>query len=137
MNWEDIHTIAFVGASNNIDRDSYKVMMYFREKGFEAIPVNPNHTSIDGIRCYPSLLDIPPELARRIDMIDIFRKSESVVPIVKDAIELKKRYNNLKIVWMQVGVVNDEAVRLASEAGLEVYQNACAMLTHRLSAKVP
>ncbi|MGB9635458.1 MAG: CoA-binding protein [Candidatus Micrarchaeia archaeon] len=132
MDWSKIRTIAFVGVSANRERDSYKVMRYFFEKGFEVIPINPNYDSIDEIKCYPSLSALPEDIACKIDMVDVFRKSEFVTPIAKEAIEVKKKYNNLKIFWMQVGVSNDDAARMLQDAGIEVYQNVCAMVTHKL-----
>ncbi|MCX8200209.1 MAG: CoA-binding protein [Candidatus Micrarchaeota archaeon] len=132
MDWQQIRTIAFVGASANKEKDSYRVMMYFHEKGFEVVPINPNYDEIMGIRCYPSLLSVPDGVAKRIDMVDIFRRSDAVIPIINDAVELKRRHNNLKVIWMQAGVINDTAISIAAKNGIEAYQNSCAMLAHKL-----
>ncbi len=127
MEWKQIKTIAIIGASPHSERASNEVMKYFIEKGFAVVPINPNYSEILGKRCYPSLLDVPPDVARAIDMVDIFRKSEFVLPIVKDAIQLKMKYGNLKVVWMQEGVINEEAAEMARNAGIEAVSNMCAM----------
>lgn len=131
MDWNSIKVIAVVGASANKHRDSYEVMKYFIEKGFEVVPINPKYDEIDGIKCYNNILDIPERIAGRIDMVDIFRRSEFVYPIVQQAVELKKRYGNLKVIWMQLGVYDEKSYNLAVENGLEVVANACAMMSHK------
>jgi len=131
MYWEQIKVIAVIGASPKPERDSYHIVNYFISKGFMVIPVNPNYEEVAGQKCYPSLMSIPAEIARTIDMVDIFRRSSEVLPIVQEAVKLKKKYDNLKVVWMQLGVSNAEAARLAQDAGLEVIMDACAMVTHK------
>ena len=113
-----VRTIALVGASSNWNRPSYFVMKYLQGKGYRVIPVNPGTAGNDllGERIYASLRDIPD----RIDMVDIFRASESVGPVVDDAIAIGAR-----VVWMQLGVRNDEAGAKAEAAGLDVVMNRC------------
>ena len=113
-----VRTIALVGASANWNRPSYFVMKYLQGKGYRVIPVNPGTAGQEhlGERVHASLRDIPD----KIDMVDIFRASDQVVPVVEDAIAI-----GAKIVWMQLGVRNDEAAELAEEAGLEVVMNRC------------
>jgi O-acetylhomoserine (thiol)-lyase len=113
-----VRTIALVGASSNWNRPSYFVMKYLQGKGYRVIPVNPGTAGQDllGERIYASLRDIPD----RIDMVDIFRASDSVGPIVDDAIAI-----GAKVVWMQLGVRNDEAGAKAEAAGLDVVMNRC------------
>ncbi|MBN8875133.1 MAG: O-acetylhomoserine aminocarboxypropyltransferase [Rhodospirillales bacterium] len=113
-----VRTIALVGASSNWNRPSYFVMKYLQNKGYRVIPVNPGIAGQDllGERVYANLRDIP----EPIDMVDIFRASDQVGPIVDDAIAIRARY-----VWMQLGVRNDEAAERAEEAGLEVVMNRC------------
>src|SRR5437660_1130042 len=109
---ERVKTIALVGASSNWNRPSYFVMKYLQGKGYRVIPVNPGTAGNDllGERIYPTLREIPD----KIDMVDVFRASESVGPIMDDAIAV-----GAKVVWMQLGVRNDEA------AGIEVIMNRC------------
>jgi O-acetylhomoserine (thiol)-lyase len=113
-----VRTVAMVGASANWNRPSYFVMKYLRGKGYRVIPVNPANAGQEqlGERVYASLRDIPDQ----IDMVDVFRASEAVGPIVDDAIAV-----GAKVVWMQLGVRNDEAAAKAEAAGLEVVMNRC------------
>jgi O-acetylhomoserine (thiol)-lyase len=113
-----VRTIAMVGASTNWNRPSYFVMKYLQGKGYRVIPVNPSAAGqkLQGEHVYASLRDIP----EPIDMVDIFRPSEAVPPIVEDAIAI-----GAKVVWMQLGVRNDEAAARAEAAGIEVIMNRC------------
>jgi OAH/OAS sulfhydrylase len=113
-----VRTIAMVGASSNWNRPSYFVMKYLQNKGYRVIPVNPGTASQEqlGEKIYASLRDIPD----KIDMVDVFRSSDQVDPIVDDAIAI-----GAKVVWMQLGIRNDEAATRAEAAGLEVIMNRC------------
>ena len=113
-----VRTIAMVGASSNWNRPSYFVMKYLQNKGYRVIPVNPGTAGQEqlGEKIYASLRDIPDV----IDMVDVFRTSDAVGPIVDDAIAI-----GAKIVWMQLGVRNDAAAAVAEAAGLEVVMNRC------------
>ncbi len=113
-----VRTIAMVGASTNWNRPSYFVMKYLQGKGYRVIPVNPGAAGqeLQGERVYASLRDIPD----KIDMVDIFRASDAVPPIVEDAIAI-----GAKVVWMQLGVRNDAAAARAEAAGLDVIMNRC------------
>ena len=114
-------TVAVVGLSSKPDRPSYKVASYLKEQGYKIIPVNPAEKEILGELCYPDLASIP-EL---IDVVDIFRRSEEVLPIVKEAIKI-----GAKAVWMQEGVINEEAAARAREAGLMVVMDKCMRKEH-------
>jgi O-acetylhomoserine (thiol)-lyase len=113
-----VRTIAMVGASTNWNRPSYFVMKYLQGKGYRVIPVNPSAAGqeLQGERVYASLRDVPDA----IDMVDIFRPSDQVPPIVEDAIAI-----GAKVVWMQLGIRNDEAAARAEAAGIEVIMNRC------------
>src|ERR1700753_3327746 len=115
---ERVRTIALVGASANGTRPSYFVMKYLQGKGYRVIPVNPGTAGKEqlGEKIYASLRDIPD----KIDMVDIFRASDQAGPIVDDAIAL-----GAKVVWMQLGIRNDEAAARAEAAGIEVVMNRC------------
>src|SRR5580692_223848 len=117
-----VRTIALVGASMNWNRPSYFVMKYLQGKGYRVIPVNPGQAGKDllGERVYASLRDIPRDTVGPIDMVDVFRASDHVGPIVDDAIAI-----GAKVVWMQLGVRNDAAAEKAEAAGLEVVMNRC------------
>lgn len=117
-------TIAVVGLSDNPDRDSNEVARFLLSQGYEVIPVNPNVTEVLGRRSFPSLSDIPSD--RRIDIVDIFRKSDQVGPIVDEAIA-----RGVPTIWMQLGVQNPTASEAARTRGLTVYENLCLMQEHR------
>ena len=114
-------TIAVVGLSPNPQRDSHRVAKYMQRQGYRIIPVNPEADEVLGERSYPDLKSVP----EPIDMVDIFRRSEDVLPVVEEAIEIGAKY-----VWMQDGVVNEEAAEKALEAGLLVIMNNCVLREH-------
>jgi len=114
-------TIAIVGLSNNPERASHHVGGYLKEQGYCIIPVNPGEKEILGEVCYPDLPSIP----QKVDAVDIFRKSEDVPPIVKDAIKI-----GAKAVWMQEGISSPEAAKDAMKAGLKVVMDKCMFKEH-------
>ena len=124
-------TVAIVGLSRDHSKSSHEVAHYLREKQIEVIPVNPTADEIMELRSYPSLSAIPDEIKNRIDVVDIFRKPEDVPPIVDEAIALKKFSKKRIAVWMQLGIVNEEAAEKARAAGLEVVMDTCISIEHR------
>jgi uncharacterized protein len=123
-----------VGLSNKPEKDSHKVSVYLKQQGYRIIPVNPSADEVLDEKSYPTLLDIPAELAKSIEVIDIFRKAEDVPSIVDQAIELKKLYGKPFVVWMQLGIVNEQAAEKAKQAGLVVIMDKCIMVEHHLLA---
>jgi predicted CoA-binding protein len=115
-------TIAMVGASPNPDRTSNNVFNYLIQHGYRVIPVNPAVKEISGEKCYGSLSVIP----EKIDVVDVFRRSEDCLSIVEEAIKI-----GAKTVWMQEGVINGEAEARALAAGLEVVMDRCIMKEHK------
>jgi predicted CoA-binding protein len=115
-------TIAMVGASPNPDRTSNNVFNYLIKHGYRVIPVNPTIKEISGEKCYGSLSAIP----EKIDVVDVFRRSEDCLSIVEEAIKI-----GAKTVWMQEGVINGEAEARALAAGLEVVMDRCIMKEHK------
>jgi predicted CoA-binding protein len=115
-------TVAVVGLSSKPDRPSYKVARYLKEQGYKIIPVNPTEKEILGELCYPDLASIP----ESVDVVEVFRRSEEVPPIVEEAIRI-----GAKAVWMQEGVINEEAAARAREAGLMVVMDKCMRKEHR------
>ncbi len=127
---QDCKVFAMVGASPNKVRPSYFAMKYLLAKGYKVIPINPGHAGkeILGQTVYASLHDIP----EPVDVVDIFRNSEAALQVTQDAIAI-----GAKVVWMQLGVRNDEAARLAEEAGLKVVMNRCPKIEYgRLSGEI-
>ena len=116
-------TIAMVGASSNPDKASYGIMRKLQKAGYRVIPVNPRETEILGERSYASLIDIP----ERIDIVDVFRRSEDTPTIADDAVTV-----GAKALWLQTGIANDEAAARARAGGLTVVMDACIGATHSL-----
>ena len=118
-----LKTIAVVGLSDKPERPSYDVASYLSAHGYRIIPVNPRIREWKGIKAYPTLSDIPKE--EKVDVVDIFRKSEDVPPIVDEAIKI-----GAKAVWMQLGIVNEESAARARAAGLGVVMDRCMKVEH-------
>jgi uncharacterized protein len=118
---ESSQTIAVVGLSNNPDRTSYRVSRYMQEHGYKIIPVNPTITEALGEKAYASLKDIP----EKVDIVNVFRRSEDVPPVADEAIAIKA-----KGLWMQEGIVNEEAAKKAESAGLKVVMDSCIMVAY-------
>jgi len=123
--------VAVVGLSRDPSKDSYKVAQYLKSRGYRVIPVNPFATEILGEKCYKSLVEMPDEVQRTIEVVDVFRPSAEVMPIVHQAIRLKERFGNPYVVWMQLGIVNTEAAALAERAGFTVVMDRCMMIESR------
>jgi predicted CoA-binding protein len=117
-------TIAVVGLSSNPRRPSFSVTQYIQSAGYRIIPVNPNETEVLGEKSYPRLEDIPRSLA--IEIVDIFRRSEFIPPIVDSAIAI-----GAKVIWMQQGIENHAAAVKARAAGLIAIEDACILIEHR------
>ena len=117
----DCRTIAVVGLSANWYRPSYFAAKYMQDKGYRIIPVNPNYRDVLGHKCYPDLRSIPDP----VDIVDCFRKPEEMVPIAHDAVAI-----HAHVLWMQLGIRNHEAAKIADEAGLEVVMDRCVKIEH-------
>jgi len=117
-------TVAVVGISPKEDRPSYIVAAYLKSKGYRVMPIRPDGDEILGEKVYPSLMEIPRDID--IDVVDIFRKSEDVLPVVEEAIR-----RGAKVVWMQEGVMNQEASERAGRAGLKVVMDRCMKKEHQ------
>jgi predicted CoA-binding protein len=113
--------IAVVGLSADWFRPSYFAAKYMQEHGYRVIPVNPRYEEILGEKCYKSLKDIP----GKVDMVDCFRKTEDIVPIARDAVAI-----GAKVLWQQLGVMNEEAARIAESAGLDSVMDRCVKIEH-------
>jgi predicted CoA-binding protein len=124
-------TVAVVGLSRELGKDSHRVSAYLQSHGFRIIPVNPFADEILGEKSYKSLLDIPPEVQKTIVIVDIFRPSKDVPPIVEQAAKLKAVYGKPYVVWMQLGIVNEQAAEAEEKAGLTVVMDKCMMIEHK------
>jgi len=113
--------IAVVGLSADVDKPSNGVARYLQDKGFRIIPVNPGQETILGEKSYKSLTDVP----EQVDVVDIFMRSEKVLPVVEEAIKLKP-----KAIWLQLGITNEEAKAAAASAGIMFVQDKCVKVEH-------
>ncbi|MEM6762412.1 MAG: CoA-binding protein, partial [Pseudomonadota bacterium] len=127
-----VRTVAMVGASANNVRPSYFVLKYLSAKGFTVFPINPGRAGgqIGGLPCYASLADVP----EPIDMVDVFRAADAVPGVIDDALALPQRP---KVIWLQLGIRNDDAAAVAEAAGVTVIQNRCPKIEYgRLSGEI-
>ncbi|MCM0043854.1 MAG: CoA-binding protein [Burkholderiaceae bacterium] len=118
---KEYRTIAVVGLSADWYRPSYFAAKYMQEHGFRIIPVNPKYDSILGETCYPDLRSIPDP----VDIVDVFRKPTDCAPIAHDAVAI-----GAKVLWLQIGVVNDEARQIAEAGDLEVVMDRCVKIEY-------
>lgn len=116
-------TVAVVGCSPKPDRDSHQVAQYLLQKGYDVLPVNPAADEILGRKCYPDLRSIP----GKVDIVDVFRAAQHVPPIAQEAVAM-----GAECLWLQIGIVHEEAARRASDAGLYVVQDRCIATLHRM-----
>ncbi len=116
------HRIAVVGASTDAMKPSHYVPAYLRDHGYEIIPVNPNHPTVFGEVCYPSLAEVPGE----IDLVEVFRRALFCPDVVRQAIAVHARG-----IWLQAGIRSAEAEKLAQSAGIDFVQDRCMMVEHR------
>lgn len=125
---EAARTIAVVGASSKPDRPSYGVFARLQRAGYRVIPVNPHETEVHGERAVPTLADVPVP----IDIVDVFRRPEETPPVAEDAVRVKA-----KVLWLQLGIVNEQAEAIARRGGLTVVMDAClAVVVGRLRIQV-
>jgi uncharacterized protein len=118
---KESRVIAMVGLSANWYRPSYFAAKYMLDHGYRVIPVNPSYQEVLGQKCYPALRDIP----EYVDIVDCFRKSEDIMPLADDAIAI-----GAKVLWMQIGVINEAAAEKSRKAGLEVVMNRCVKIEY-------
>ena len=114
----DARTIAIVGLSSRPDRPSNEIARYLQRKGYRIIPVNPNETEVLGEPAFPSLLEIPADVS--VDVVDVFRRASETPSVARDAVAIGAR-----VLWLQEGIVNEEAYRIASDGGLDVIMGVC------------
>jgi predicted CoA-binding protein len=125
----EVEVIAVVGISSKPWRPSHEVASYLQANGYRIVPVNPNEEEVLGERVYVSLLDIPEEV--HVDVVDVFRRAEHTPEVARDAVAIGAR-----VLWLQEGIVSEEAARIASEGGLEVIMGVCIMkVRERLMAR--
>jgi uncharacterized protein len=120
---DEVRLVAVVGISSKPSRPSHGVASYLQDHGYRIVPVNPNETEVLGERAYASLLDIPRDL--HVDVVDVFRRAEYTPEIARQAVVIGAR-----VLWLQEGIVNEEAAWIATEGGLEVIMGVCIRHAH-------
>jgi predicted CoA-binding protein len=128
---ESHNTVAVVGLSRNPIKDSYMVAKYLQDRGYRIVPINPVAEEILGEKSHKSLLELPEGLKRSVEIVDIFRPSEAIPPIVDETIKLRGEHGVPHVVWMQLGIAHEEAAEKAREAGMTVVMDRCIMVDHQ------
>lgn len=123
---ENYRNIAVVGMSKNPSKTANSVPAYMRNHGYNVIPVNPTTDEIDGVTCYPTLSDVP----EKIEIVNVFRPSEDVLPIVQEAVERKKSRGDIDVIWLQEGIYSSEGQTIADENGIVFIQDECIYREH-------
>ncbi|MCH2396682.1 MAG: CoA-binding protein [Nitrososphaerales archaeon] len=127
---ENTSNIAVIGLSKNELRDSYQVSAYMKNAGYNIIPVNPTIDSVMGVKSHNSLKNIPEDVLKNIELVNVFRKSEFVNEIVDEVIEINKKYGRIHTIWMQLGIFYDEIDRISEENKLNIITNKCIKIEH-------
>lgn len=126
----EYRTIAVVGLSRDPNKDSHRVSVYLKNNGFRIVPVNPFADEVLEEKSYKSLLDIPVEIQKTVDVVDVFRPAEDVPQIVERAVKLKEMHGKPLAIWIQLGIVNEQAAETAKRAGFTVVMNKCMLVEH-------
>ena len=127
---ENTSNIAVIGLSKNELRDSYQVSAYMKNAGYNIIPVNPTIDSVMGVKSHNSLKNIPEDVLKNIELVNVFRKSEFVNEIVDEVIEINKKFGKIHTIWMQLGIFYDEIDRISEENKLNIITNKCIKIEH-------
>ena len=128
--FENTSNIAVIGLSKNELRDSHQVSVYMKNAGYNIIPINPTIDSVMGVKSHNSLKNIPEDVLKNIELVNVFRKSEFVNEIVDEVIEINKKYGRIHTIWMQLGIFYDEIDRISEENKLNIITNKCIKIEH-------
>ncbi len=125
--FDNYKNIAVVGMSKSIEKAAHTVPGYMKKRGYNIVPVNPNSEIIMKMKSYPNLLSVEEE----IDMVNIFRPSYDCLEVVEQAIERKNKRGDIKLIWLQLGIINNDAKMMAEENGIEFIQDKCIYVEHK------
>lgn len=125
--------IAVVGASKNPEKDAHTVPLYLKQKGYRIIPINPTADRILEEKTYPSLLDLPVELAKQVEVVNVFRPSEELPRVAKEVVKMKQLHGRPLVFWAQLGLESEEAKRILNENQIPYVMNTCIKTVHRLA----
>ena len=124
---KDFMSVAVIGMSKNPSKPANEVPMLLSRKGYRIIPINPTADEIEGMKAYNSIADVPNE----IEILNVFRPSEEALEITKQAVARKKEKGDIQVIWLQLGIENDEAKKLAEENGIEFVQDKCMKIEYQ------
>ncbi len=125
---ENMKSVAIIGCSANKYRTSYHIANYLKENGIRIFPINPNYEEVLGIKCLPSLDEIPENIT--IDVVDIFRDSKYTADMVREIIDWAQKTGQKPVIWTQLNVSSEEAKALAEDSGFKYIENECMMVQH-------
>jgi uncharacterized protein len=128
-------TIAVVGASKNPEKEAHTVPNYLKTQGYRIIPVNPTATEILGEKAYPSLLELPEEVGKSVDVVEVFRPSGELPQVALQVAEMKKRYGRALFFWAQQGLESEEAKGILERNGIQYVMDACMRTIHQIHVK--
>ena len=123
--------IAVVGASKNPEKDANSVPAYLQLKGYTIIPVNPTADLINGLKTYHSLAEVPDPVAKTVEVVDVFRPSEELPQVARQVVEMKQKVGRPFVFWGQLGLENDEAKRILSDAKVDYVMDKCMRIEHK------
>ena len=124
--------VAVVGASKSPDKEAFTVPQYLQRHGFKIIPVNPTADAIHGEKAFPALSAIPAEVAKKVEIVEVFRPSEELPQVAAQVVEMKKKMGRPYVFWAQQGIENEEAKGILSAAGVDYVMDACMRTVHQL-----
>ena len=124
-------TIAVVGASKNPQKDAYTVPQFMKDHGYKIIPINPTADEIVGEKAYPSLMDLPSDLASKVELVDVFRPSEELPQVAQQVVDMHRKYGRPLVFWAQLGLENEEAKQILLKNQIPYIMNACLRIVQR------
>jgi len=124
-------TIAVVGASKNPTKDANTVPQFMKDRGYKIIPVNPTADEIVGEKAYPSLMDLPAELASKVEIVDVFRPSEELPQVAQQVVDFHRKYGRPFVFWAQLGLENEEAKQILAKNKIPYVMNACLRIVEK------
>jgi uncharacterized protein len=124
-------TIAVVGASKNPQKDAYTVPQFMKDHGYTIVPINPTADEIAGEKAYPTLVDLPAEIASRVEIVDIFRPSEELPQVAQQVVDFHRKYGRPLVFWAQLGLENEEAKQILSKNQIPYIMNACLRIVQK------
>jgi len=124
-------TIAVVGASKNPQKDANTVLQFMKDHGYKIIPINPTADEIVGEKAYPSLMDLPSDLASKVELVDVFRPSGVLPQLAEQVVHMHRKYGRPFVFWAQLGLENEEATQILSKSQIPYIMNACLRIVQR------